>query len=316
MQKSLKILVVRFSSIGDIVLTSPVVRCLKQQLHAELHFVTKNSFKSIIEHNPYIDKIYSIKDSVSEVKEEIISEKYDYIIDLHSNIRSSQIKKLGNKSLSYNKQYFKKFLLTTFGIDLLKSKHTVDRYLDPVLSLGVKNDNKGLDFFLSKRDEVDLSGFNDSYITFAIGGSHFTKILPTDKIIEICKKQQKQVVLIGGIEDNQRGQEIIKSCKNVVNACGKYTINQSAFIVKNSDLLITHDTGMMHIASAFNMKIYSVFGGTHPSLGFSPYLPSTENKIIQVEDLNCRPCHRYGRSKCPKGHFKCMKDIDVDLFTE
>lgn len=316
MQKSLKILVVRFSSIGDIVLTSPVVRCLKQQLHAELHFVTKNSFKSIIEHNPYIDKIYSIKDSVSEVKEEIISEKYDYIIDLHSNIRSSQIKKLGNKSLSYNKQYFKKFLLTTFGIDLLKSKHTVDRYLDPVLSLGVKNDNKGLDFFLSKKDEVDLSVLNDSYITFAIGGSHFTKILPTDKIIEICKKQQKQVVLVGGIEDNQRGQEIIKSCKNVVNACGKYTINQSAFIVKNSDLLITHDTGMMHIASAFNMKIYSVFGGTHTSLGFSPYLPSTENKIIQVEDLNCRPCHRYGRSKCPKGHFKCMKDIDVDLFTE
>lgn len=316
MQESLKILVIRFSSIGDIVLTSPVVRCLKQQLHAELHFVTKNDFVSLITNNPNIDKIYSIQDSVSEIKKEIQSENYDYIIDLHCNIRSSQIKKLGKKSLSYNKHNFKKFLLTTFGINLLQDNHTIDRYLDSVLSLGVKNDNKGLDFFFSKEDEIDLSVFNNSYVTFAIGGSHFTKILPTDKIIEICKKQQKQIVLIGGKEDDQRGQEIVKSCNNVVNACGKYSINQSAYIVKNSDLLITHDTGMMHIASAFRMKIYSVFGGTHPSLGFYPYLPNSENKIIKVNDLNCSPCHRYGKSKCPKGHFNCMNKINVELFTE
>lgn len=316
MQKPLKILIVRFSSIGDIVLTSPVVRCLKEQLNAEIHFITKQSFKSVVAHNPNIDKIYTIKDSVSEVLEDIKAENYDWIIDLHNNLRSIQLKRIRVKSKSFKKLTFQKLLLTTFGINTMPKSHTADRYLDAISHLGVINDGKGLDYFFSKEDEVNLSEFEKQYITFAIGGTHFTKILPTKKIIEICNKQQKQVVLVGGKEDFERGEEIAKSCKNVINTCGKHTINQSAYIVKNSDLLITHDTGMMHIAAAFKIKIYSVFGGTHPSLGFTPYLPNSDNKIIQVENLSCRPCHRFGKSNCPKGHFKCMNLIDENLFTE
>ena len=316
MQKPLKILVVRFSSIGDIVLTSPVVRILKKQLAAEVHFITKNSFKSIVENNPNIDKIHTIKDSVSEVLEEVRAENYDWIIDLHNNLRSAQLKRIKVKSKSYNKLNFQKFLLTNFGINTILKSHTADRYLDAVSHLGVVNDGFGLDYFLKKEDKIDLSDFEKPYTTFAIGGTHFTKILPIEKIISICNKQKKQVILIGGEEDFERGEEIMKSCNNVINTCGKYSINQSAYIVKNSDLLITHDTGMMHIAAAFKMKIYSVFGGTHPSLGFTPYLPNTENKIIEVENLNCRPCHRFGKNNCPKGHFKCMNLIDENLFIE
>ena len=316
MQKSLKILVVRFSSIGDIVLTSPVVRLLKKQLNAEVHFITKHSFKSVVENNPNIDKIYTIQDSVSEVLAEIKSENYDWIIDLHNNLRSTQLKRIKVKSKSFKKLTFRKFLITTFGINTMPKSHTADRYLDAISHLGVINDGKGLDYFLSKEDEINLSNFEKQYITFAIGGTHFTKILPIKKIISICNKQQKQVVLVGGKEDFERGEEIVKSCNNIINTCGKYSINQSAHIVKNSDLLITHDTGMMHIAAAFKMKIYSVFGGTHPSLGFSPYLPNPGNKIIQVENLSCRPCHRFGKINCPKGHFKCMNLIDENLFTE
>lgn len=316
MQKPLKILVVRFSSIGDIVLTSPVVRCLKKQLNAEVHFITKYSFKSVVEHNPNIDKIYTIKDSVSEVLEDLKREHYDWIIDLHNNLRSAQLKRIKVKSKSFKKLNFQKFLLITFGINTMPKSHTADRYLDAILHLGVVNDRLGLDYFLSKEDEINLSNFENQYITFAIGGTHFTKILPTEKIIAICNKQNKQVVLVGGKEDFERGEEIVKSCKNVINTCGKNSINQSAFVVKNSDLLITHDTGMMHIATAFKMKIYSVFGGTHPNLGFIPYVPNPGNKIIQVENLSCRPCHRFGKSNCPKGHFKCMNLIDENLFTE
>ena len=315
MQNPLKILVVRFSSIGDIVLTSPVVRILKNQLNAEVHFITKKVYKCLIEHNPNIDKIYSIDTDIKEVVSELKNENYDWIIDLHNNIRSSQLKRIRVKSRSYKKLNLQKFLLTNFGINRMPKTHTVDRFLDTISHLGVKNDGKGLDFFLSKKDEVDISV--KDYICFAIGGNHFTKILPTTKIIEICKKINKTIVLIGGEDDYNRAEEIENEVgRKVINLCGKYSINQSAHIMKHAKYLITHDTGFMHIAAAFQMKIYSVFGGTHPDLGFTPYLPNPENKIIQVENLSCRPCHRYGKSKCPEGHFNCMNLIDTDLFIE
>jgi len=314
-QKPLKILVVRFSSIGDIVLTSPVVRILKTQLNAEVHYITKKEYKCLIEYNLYIDKIYSIDSNIKEVISEIKTERYDWIIDLHNNIRSSQLKRIMVKSKSYKKLNFQKFLFTTFGINRMPKTHTVDRFLDTILHLGAKNDGKGLDFFLSKKDEVDID--KKDYICFAIGGHHFTKILPTTKIIEICKKINKTIFLIGGQDDCNRADEIVnKVGKKVINLCGKYSINQSAYIMKNSKYLITHDTGFMHIAAAFQMKIFTIFGGTHPDLGFAPYLPNSENKIIQVENLSCRPCHRYGKSKCPEGHFNCMNLIDTDLFIE
>ena len=272
-------------------------------------------YKCLIEHNPNIDKIYSIDSDIKEVISELKNENYDWIIDLHNNIRSSQIKRIRVKSKIYKKLNFQKFLFTNFGINRMPKTHTVDRFLDTIAHLGVKNDVKGLDFFLSKKDEVNIG--EKEYICFAIGGQHFTKILPTTKIIEICKKINKTIVLIGGEDDYNRADEIEKKVgEKVINLCGKYSINQSAYIMKHAKYLITHDTGFMHIAAAFQMKIFTVFGGTHPDLGFTPYLPNSENKIIQVENLSCRPCHRYGKSKCPEGHFNCMNLIDTDLFIE
>ena len=314
MSKTLKILVVRFSSIGDIVLTTPVVRALKKQLNAEVHFLTKSSFTSLLINNPYVDVVYQIDKSVNEVSSDLKNEKYDLVVDLHSNLRSAKLRNIGKKYVKYNKDTFKKFLFVQFSVDRLKSKHTVERYFDTVEKIGVKNDNEGLDFFLSKKDEIDFTVFPKPYITFAIGGTHFTKKLPTEKIISICKKRNETVVLIGGPEDFATGKIIESNCENVINTCGKYNLNESAFIVNNSDLLITHDTGMMHIAAALGKKIFSIFGGTHPNLGFTPYIPNSENRIIQVENLDCRPCHRYGKSKCPKGHFKCMQEIDENQF--
>ena len=314
MSKTLKILVVRFSSIGDIVLTTPVVRALKKQLNAEVHFLTKSSFTSLLINNPYVDVVYQIDKSVNEVSSDLKNEKYDLVVDLHSNLRSAKLRNIGKKYVKYNKDTFKKFLFVKFSVDRLKSKHTVERYFDTVEKMGVKNDNEGLDFFLSKKDEIDFTVFPKPYITFAIGGTHFTKKLPTEKIISICKKRNETVVLIGGPEDFEIGKIIESNCDNVINTCGKYNINESAFIVNNSDLLITHDTGMMHIAAALGKKIFSIFGGTHPNLGFTAYKPNSENRIIQIENLDCRPCHRYGKSKCPKGHFKCMQEIDENQF--
>ena len=315
MQETLKILVVRFSSIGDIVLTSPVVRMLKKQLNAKVHYLTKSSYVSLLKNNPYIDLVYQIENSISEVIADLKKEKYDYVIDLHSNLRTQILKfRLGMPAKSFNKLNMEKFLLTNFNLDNIPQIHIVDRYLETVKHLGVKNDNQGLDFFLSANDKMDISIFPKNYIVFVIGGQHATKILPNEKIISIIKKVNKPVLLVGGPEDAHRGEEIAKACDKVVNTCGKYSILQSASLVQQATMVITHDTGMMHIAAAFNKKIFSVWGNTVPEFGMYPYLESEQSKRIEVKGLNCRPCSKIGYDKCPKGHFKCMQEIDENLF--
>ena len=314
MSKTLKILVVRFSSIGDIVLTTPVVRMLKTQLNTEVHFLTKAPYVSLFKNNPYVDSVFQIDKSINEVISDLKKENYDYVIDLHSNLRTQILKlKLGVSAKSFNKLNWEKFLLTNFKTNILPDVHIVDRYLDTVKFLGITNDNKGLDFFLSDADKVDLAESPKDYIAFVIGGQHATKILPTAKIISICKKLNKAVLLIGGPDDKARGDEISKA-SGAINTCGNHSLLQSAFLIKNSAYVISHDTGMMHIAAAFKKKIYSVWGNTIPEFGMYPYLSDKNSKMIEVKDLNCRPCSKIGYDKCPKGHFKCMQEIDENQF--
>lgn len=315
MQKKLKILVVRFSSIGDIVLTTPIVRMLKKQLSSEVHFLTKQVNGDLVKNNPYIHTVIIFKDSISEVINKLKNENYDYVIDLHNNIRTRILKfQLGIKSRSFPKINLLKFLMTQFKRNYLPKIHIVDRYLETIKFLGIKNDMQGLDFFISIDDRVQLSDFPEKYIAFVIGGQHSTKILPTNKIISICTKINKDIILIGGPDDSLRGKEIEQKCNSVINTCGDFTVMQSAFLIKNSHYVITHDTGMMHIASAFDKKIFSVWGNTIPQFGMYPYMAHKDSRIIEVNGLNCRPCSKIGFSKCPKGHFKCMEEINENLF--
>ena len=138
--------------------------------------------------------------------------------------------------------------------------------------------------------------------------------MPNEKIISIIKKVNKPVLLIGGPEDFERGEQIVANTINTQNTCGKYSVLQSASLIQQANRVITHDTGMMHIAAAFKKKIYSVWGNTVPEFGMYPYLENEQSKRIEVKGLNCRPCSKIGYSKCPKGHFKCMQEIDENLF--
>jgi ADP-heptose:LPS heptosyltransferase len=314
-----KILLIRFSSIGDIVLTTPVVRCLKEQVdNCEVHYLTKEQFLPILAHNPYIKKIHTIKKEVEEVIDALRAEKFDCVIDLHRNLRTAKVKmKLHVPSRSFNKLNIEKWLAVNLKWNRLPDVHIVDRYLETVRSLGVTNDGKGLDYFLSTGDEVSSGELppthQDGYIAFAIGAQHATKRLPTEKISSICGLLNRPVILLGGKEDNVRAEEIKDAVgKNIFNACGKFTLSGSASLVKNAKLVITHDTGLMHIAAAFKKKIYSVWGNTIPAFGMYPYLPGEGSKIFEVKDLYCRPCSKLGYDKCPQGHFKCMKEIEVD----
>ena len=316
-----KILIIRFSSIGDIVLTTPVLRCIKEQKpEIEIHYLTKKTFKGILENNPYLTKIHSIEKEVKEIAEELKKENFDFVIDLHNNIRSLQTKRIiGKRSSSFKKLNFKKWLLVNFKINNMPPIHIVDRYLQAAASLGIINDNKGLDYFIPEKDEVNISSLplshQTDYIGFVIGAKHFTKQLPTEKIISICKKLNHPIVVLGGKEDIENALEIEKAVgTNIYNACGKYNLNQSASIVKQAKKIISHDTGLMHIAAAFKKEIISVWGNTVPDFGFTPYLPATGSKIVEVKNLSCRPCSKIGYNKCPKGHFKCMMLIDEGEF--
>jgi ADP-heptose:LPS heptosyltransferase len=322
--KAKKILVIRFSSIGDIVLTTPVIRCLHEQIDAEVHFLTKDSFRTIVDPNPFIKKVYSIKKELSEVIDELKKEDYDYVIDLHKNLRSLQVKRaLKAKSHSFYKLNFEKWLMVNFKMDRLPNIHIVDRYLQTVASLGVVYDGKGLDYFIPAEMKIDatqfladkLKGKQTKFIAFAIGAAHATKRLPTEKIIEICQKINLPVVLLGGPGDKETAIEIQKAVgDSVINTCGELKLHESASLVRQAHKVITHDTGMMHIAAAFDKDIISIWGNTIPEFGMYPYYPNGKNKniTIEVNGLSCRPCSKIGYQKCPKGHFKCMNLINLE----
>ena len=329
-----KILVIRFSSIGDIVLTTPVIRCLKNQIQeVEIHVLTKKKFSNLYKTNPYINKVYEFDDSLKRNIEELKIENYDYVVDLQKNKRSVRVTRaLGRPHASFPKLNFRKFLLSTFKINIMPDIHIVDRYFKAVEKLGVKNDYQGLDFFISEKNNYDISqlpeNFQKGYYAFVIGGTYKTKILPAVKIVEIIKKINKAVVLLGGPDDVERAEEIIygvnettrqrdnEGSKNsqILNLVGKLNLEQSASIVRNADSVLTNDTGLMHIAAAFHKNIVSVWGNTVPELGMYPYLPKEKEKchIVECKDVKCRPCSKLGFKECPKKHFRCMMEIDVE----
>lgn len=315
--KNLKILIIRFSSIGDIVLTSPVIRCLKEQLQGlELHYLSKKSYETVLAGNPHLDKIHYLENSLSDCIEVLKKEKFDYIIDLHHNLRTLWIKtKLGVSSSSFDKLNWQKWLLVNFKKNKLPPVHIVDRYLQTVEFLGVKNDDKGLDYFLLKSYTLAemLPPSHQSYIAVVIGAQHATKRLPVEKLTELCKGIKGSVVLLGGPEDKERGEEITKAAgHHVFNGCGKFKLDESAFLINKAQKVISHDTGLMHVAAAFNKPVVSVWGNTVPEFGMYPY-KADYSKIIQVRDLSCRPCSKIGYNSCPKGHFNCMNLIDLNL---
>lgn len=314
-----KFLIIRFSSIGDIVLTTPVIRNLKQQVEdAEIHYLTKKEYAGILETNPYVDKVHVLEESFSELIPKLRAEYYHYVIDLHKNLRTLRVKRaLRYASFSFNKINWEKWLMVNLKINKLPNLHIVDRYLDTVKVFIEENDLKGLDYFIPQEDEVDITSlpeiFQNGYIAFAIGAQHATKKLPDEKIISICKKINKPIVLLGDKHDSVVAEKVDEAVGNkIYNACGKYNLNQSASLVKQSELLITHDTGLMHIAAAFKKKIISVWGNTIPEFGMYPYLSGDGSEIIEVKGLKCRPCTKIGFSKCPKKHFRCMNDIDEE----
>lgn len=333
----MKILILRFSSIGDIILTTPVIRTLKTKIEdAKVHFATKKKYSNILQENPYLDQIHLLTTKEGDLIKELKSEKFDLIIDLHSNLRTWIIqKKLGIQAYRFNKLNIKKWLYTNFKIDLLPNLHVVDRYLATLNPLQIKPDTLGLDFFIPEKDEVQINWLplthQNGYIAVVIGATHHTKRLPTNRLIELCDRINQPIILLGDKHDKPIGDKICNFFKDnssqtldgkdialtlgkkavIFNACGKFNLNQSASLIKNADFVFSHDTGLMHIAAAFKKHIFTIWGSTTPKFGMYPY--RTTFVVFENTHLKCRPCSKIGFKKCPKNHFKCMNDLTFDF---
>lgn len=321
----MKFLIIRFSSIGDIVLTTPVVRCLKKQvLTAEVHYLTKPSFKAVVASNPYIDKVHYLQDDFDAMIAALQEEDFDYVIDLHHNLRTLKVKRaLGKQSFSFNKLNIPKWLLTNFKVNRMPDVHIVDRYLATLQSFGIRNDGAGLDYFIPEEDKVkenDIpTAHHAGYIGVVIGAALNTKKYPLDKLKALCASIQHPIILLGGKEDAAQGDAIAETDKvKIYNACGKFNLNESADLVRRAKLIITNDTGLMHIAAAFNKPIISIWGNTVPEFGMYPYMPGRPQlyDMLEVKNLSCRPCSKIGYNKCPKKHFKCMNLIKPEEVLE
>ncbi len=280
----------------------------------------------VTEANPYVDKFFYLGKNIDDVIEELRKEEYDYIIDLHNNFRSNKVKRqLGVKAYTIDKLNFEKFLLTKLRIDIMPRRHITQRSLDTVAAFGVKDDGGGLDYFIPEKDrvkETDIpAAHHAGYIAIVIGASYRTKKLPVEKLIALCREIDHPIILLGGKEDEPEGNEVAATDPvKIYNACGKFNINESADLVRRSRLVISHDTGLQYIASAFNKTVLAIWGSTSPRLDVEPYYGkpflATRNElpyenIIRLPKLKCQPCSKYGTKKCPLGHFKCMRQMDI-----
>ena len=315
MSKSLKILIVRFSSIGDIVLTTPVIRSLKNQLKAEVHFLTKYQYHSIVVSNSNLDKVFYLSDSFLQTLKDLRSENYDYIIDLHNNPRSQFLLTLGVPIKRYSKSNFKKFIYMNFGINYLNTEHVVDRYMKTLDFLDIKNDGKGLDYFISNDTQVAFD-INQDFIAWSIGGSKIQKKLSIEQISQVCLKINLPIILLGGEKEKLEAEQVITNCsaKKIYNLCGKLSLDQSALIIKHCMMLLSNDTGLMHIGAAFNKNIISFWGCTKPDMGFSPYT-SKARSIEILSDKSKKQCSKHG-SSCRFTKDGCVKLINSEKILE
>tara|TARA_B110000879_G_C11166898_1_gene511726 strand:+ start:1209 stop:2192 length:984 start_codon:yes stop_codon:yes gene_type:complete len=314
----MKVLVIRFSSIGDIVLTTPVLRWLHTQKEAEVHYLTKPQFASLIGSNPNVSKVHFLDDNIDATIAALKQEHFDLVIDLHKNIRSKKVRKsLTTEHLTFKKLNIQKWLFVNFKINLLPKKHIVDRYAEALDSLELDTSDKSIDYHFPTDYSFDLAQYNlvqKDYICIVIGGTYATKQIPVSVILSLIKRLNQNIVLLGGGNKDEKKADEIMSLSDTVpfNLVNKVSITDAAYVIQQSAGIITSDTGLMHIASSFDIPIQAIWGNTNPDFGMYAYRSNADTITNHIVKLACQPCSKLGSDKCPRGHFDCMLKQDVE----
>lgn len=317
-----RILVIRFSSLGDIILTTPVLRALRKQYpRAEIHFLTKAKFKEAIEHHPVPDKIIFLKESLAETVQWLQEQRYDMVIDLHDSLRSLFIRfQLNAKKYVYPKGRWKRWLYLKTGIGKPDQRHIVQKYMAALKPLGMYEDEQGLDFRIDARIQADVQQLctrefpGRAPVAIVLSATWYTKKMPAEKYIRFLQSLNAPFVLLGGTTEQAEAEQIMSKVQGGINLCGKTSLQESAAWLKLSSLVVTHDTGLMHIAAALQKITFVIWGNTVPELGMYPW--KTEFYNFEIRNLDCRPCTHLGYPKCPKAHFACMNSHDPDKMAE
>lgn len=322
-----RFLIIRLSSIGDIILTTPLVRALRKAYpNSLIDYLVKEEFSELLLNNPHIDNVYTIDpgNGLKEIfrwRKKIKSYEYTSILDLHRSIRSILMTIwLGRVQLGkLNKKIFKRFVLVKFGINLFKQNIPVtQRYFEAANSCNLVDDGLGTELLHDGKIPKELTNVlgRKNIIVMAPGAGYFTKRWLPEYFAKLADKltenDNAELFLIGSKADREICGEIRKGMNNDVHdLSGSYTILETAAIINASDAVVTNDTGMMHIAVSQKKPVLAFFGSTTEELGFYPY--SDKYRVLENKDLNCRPCSHVGRQNCPKGHFKCMQELSPEL---
>jgi heptosyltransferase-2 len=329
-----KILVIRLSSLGDVILTTPLLKVLKQNYpQSKIDYLVKHEYSDVLKNNPNTDNLITCDDDINfsgltKLKKQIKSNKYDLIIDAHNNLRTFYLQLfLNSKKIKFKKFSIRKFLLVRFKINLMKDFPSVSqRYCEILKPLGISAPAVLHEIFPdeSSKQKVDLlfkelNLSKDKKIICIIPSSkHFTKTYPEEKYCELINKfdaARYSFILIGKETDKINIDKIkSKTGSNVYDLCDKLNVLETAELMKNCWLVISGDTGPMHIAEAVNAPLIMLAGSSVKEFGF---YPKNKNSIVlENNTLKCRPCSHIGKSSCPEGHFKCMSEIKPDQIFE
>ncbi|WP_425392645.1 glycosyltransferase family 9 protein [Ekhidna sp.] len=326
----MNILLIQSGSLENALLITPIIRSLKTELDAKIHLLSDGNHRVLFEENPYLDHFHQLEQGKKAIK----GLEFEWVFDFHNSLKTKIIRLgVGKNTKAFKSQKFRQWLYSKTKINLLSKKHLVDRYFDLIAPLGAKPDQLGLDFYIPEKDEVEkdwLPGsHHEGYAAVVLSASHSTRKLPVNRLIELCDRINKPIVLIGNKDDTSQANEIEAFFKRgteaeeeaienlnknaiIFNACGKFNFNQSASLINQANWVFSHDNVMMHIAASFKKKLYTIWGNTTPLFGKYPY--RAQFTIFENNKLRCRPCSSKGFTNCPKGHFKCMNDLTFDFY--
>lgn len=335
------ILLIRFSSMGDVVLQTATINWLKS-LYGKglrLSFATSREFSSLVEEHPFLDEVICLdrrqdggwNSFYKKIKKAHQDHPFDLILDLHGTMRSYRLRWMFWRvpSLSIDKRRWERWLLTKFKGTFFKNlispqvfglENQVHRLIIDIQD--IFGDQRGIErtknFIHSKQGELtslnSLPPYKDfsNYIVLAPSASFTPKRWPVDRFVELARKlleHGEKVVILGGPDDNFC--EVFNSIDHpeLVNLQGKTSLSESMSIISNAKLCIGNDSGMNHIAEAYGVKCLTIFGPTDPRFGFSPH---GEHSRFLSKSLWCKPCSTTGSSPCFRKKLYCMEAISVD----
>jgi heptosyltransferase-2 len=322
----LKILLVRFSSMGDVLLTTPLVRAIRtRHPGARITFVTKQAFVPLLSHNPRLTELvaYDPATPLAELAARLRAEGFDHRLDLHGSLRSRALRwQVGGRWRGYPKHRVARSALIRFKRDLYRDRrHVVERYFDAAGDLEVQPDDLSLELFLARpaldqaRDFLvgqDL-GQGGSLVALVPGAAHATKrwsVPQWQRLAAMLTAAGRDVVVLGGPAERAIGADIATAGGDrAVNAAGRFDLQGSGALLKQARCAVTGDTGLMHMATAVGTPVVALFGPTVRQFGFTPY---RARATILERPLDCRPCSAMGGPRCPLGHHRCLGEITPD----